>query len=172
VKYKYFLNISVFNMASFFKANAKITGGTIDNVVITDSNIDMNNNKITTLGDPTLEQDAVNLRFLNTVIQKKVVTLSGTTFSVIDNVTRGAYNLAIFPDESTGALNGPAATFSISKSKASKHMGCMRLTSSPGDITSEQLELQWLPNSSLELKKSNTNYDGDYCIVMSGIGIT
>lgn len=158
-------------MASFFKANAKITGGTIDNVVITDSNIDMNNNKITTLGDPTLEQDAVNLRFLNTMLKKKVVTLSGSSFSTIDTVTRGAYNIAIYPDESTGAVNGPAATFSVSKSKASKQMGCMRMTSAPADITKEQLELQWLPNSSLELKKTNTNYDGDYCVVMSGIGI-
>ena len=157
-------------MASFFKANAKITGGTIDNVAITDSTIDMNNNQITTLGDPILEQDAVNLRFLNTMIQKKVVSLSGTAFSVVETITRGAFNISIFPDETTSAINGPAATFSVSKSKSSKHMGCMRMTSAPADITKEQLELQWLPNSSLELKKTNTNSNGDYCVVLSGIG--
>jgi hypothetical protein len=149
-----------------FKGPMGQTGGYVDSTTITDSNIDMNDKKITTLADPVNPQDAVNLRTMSTFLGSSFVlyniNLSGTSFSSFSDVTRGAYSISI-----NGTVEGmPCATFHISKSSSSTFGLAQRTSSSFGSGTEERLSIRWFSNGFPELSKSGAGHDGLYIVKM------
>jgi hypothetical protein len=144
---------------TYFKSNSHINGGEIKNVDITSSTLDMNGQPITSVADPTNPQDAATKTYVDSVGEVIVITLTSTAYTTITAKLKGSSHLiieAIIED-------GPCATFFASKSTSTKHANIVRHTAAPGNsINKEQLDIQWLPGSGIELKKTNSNFDGTY----------
>lgn len=141
-----------------------ITGGYANSIDITDSTIDMNFKKITSLADPTGDYDAVNFRTLNSLIGvgfiTSTVTLTSTGWTNISLLTRGSYTINVM-----GLLPGsPCAIFMVSKAYAAENVNVSRMVSSSGQTTSERLAVRWLANQPMQLSKDGVSWDGLYNI--------
>lgn len=147
-------------MSAYFKSNSYIDGGSIKNVEITSSSLDMNLNNITNVKDPINPQDAATKNYIDNNINKSNVSLSGTSYSLISTELTGAFIITV----TSLVTDGPMAIFKLGKSKSTKHAHIIRDISAPGDTTKEQLNIRWLPLTGIELHKTGVNYDGDYCI--------
>jgi hypothetical protein len=146
---------------TYFKSNSYIDGGFVKNVSISQSSLDMNNSPITSVQDPSNPQDAATKNYVDLLTSQFTISLSSTNYTLISNKLKGAVQLLIEADVS----DGPCATFQASKSKSTKEAHILRQTSSPGDsINKEQLAIRWSPGTGIELKKTNTGFDGDYII--------
>ena len=147
---------------TYFKSNSYIDGGIVKNVAISQSPLDMNNLPITSVQDPTNPQDSATKNYVDSLGQHITVTLSSSNYTFITTTKlKGAVNLMI----EAVVSDGPCAIFMASKSKSTKEAHIIRMTSSPGDsINREQLDIRWSPGSGIELKKTNTGFDGDYLI--------
>lgn len=143
-------------MSFFFTGPIKTDKGYVSNSTITNTDIDMNNKKITTLGDPVNPQDAVNLRSLENNILYKTITLTGTNSVLLISNTYGSYYITI----SGTTDNLASAVFSISKSDSTINIIGNRLShSGTGD-----LELIWNSSSGLYIKKNSITQDGTYIV--------
>jgi len=146
---------------SYFKSNSYIDGGNIKNVDIIQSSLDMNNEPITSVQDPINPQDAATKAYIDSLGEIIIITLTGTSYTVVSSKLKGAVHLiaeAIVND-------GPCATFSASKTNSTKHPNVARLTASPGNsVNKERLDIKWEPGSGIEIHKNNTGFDGDYRI--------
>lgn len=131
---------------------------------INDSSIDMNDRKITMLADPVYEQDAVNLRTLNSHsgggVTQLVIVLSGTNPTVISSDKRGSYGISVF-GETEGA---PCGTFNICKTRILENVDGSRSSSTCGSLGDTRLYVNWPSNSGLQLYKDTLNHDGNYVI--------
>lgn len=128
----------------------------IDNIVIFD------NNTSTLIKDSGVSINDI-LAALNQIV---CVDLSGTTFTTILNEVEGAFFVSV----KNTVVNGPAATFSITKNIPANLPSIVTITSTPGSGTGEILELRWLGNGPLELRKDGAGYDGEYCATIYGNG--
>ena len=146
--------------SAYFKSNSYIDGGTITNVDITSSTLDMDLNRITSVQDPIDPQDAVTKKYIDDKLNEANITLTQTNYTLISTLLKGAYMLTI----NAIIEDGPVATFHIAKSKNTKQAHIVRLTSAPGDSSLEQLEVRWLPSTGIELHKTGLNYDGLYTV--------
>lgn len=63
-----------------------------------------------------------------------------------------------------GVVDGPCAKFFIAKNSTSAGASCVRANSCAGITTHERIELRWLANSSMEIRKTGDNYDGSYTV--------
>lgn len=155
-------------MSSFAisKGTYHVTEGLVQNVDITDSsitmseNLDMGNNQIDNVADPTDPLDAVNLQYLEAnAAVVSTITLTGTTWVSISSETIGSFMITVTPIITGGA----GGIFSIVKNLATKNYGhTIRLGRMRGDSSNESLELRWQASSGIELRKNGAGHDGDY----------
>lgn len=161
---------------SYFYSSAVIVGTSVRNVLISDSritttDIDMNQQNITSVKDPVESHHAATKFYVDSSANRiaqdvssmfsgTVVALVGVEYSNILNLKPGSFLVTITP-----TLDGaPTATFSVSKSSVYSIGYPARITGTPGLVTLEQLELLWLSGESLKIRKTGAGYDGDYII--------
>ena len=143
--------------ASFSKNNSTIINGQV-----LSSTVDMGNKKITTVATPTASQDAVNKGYCDqnsaNGIPTITVTLTGTNWNIILIDQLGTFDFII----SNIVVGGPCGKFTLMKPDASRNASVQRWGSNAGSITFERLEMRWLPNTGIELRKNKVNYNGQY----------
>ena len=88
------------------------------------------------------------------------VTLSGKEYTPVVAVTPGSYVLTV----SSSVPGAPTATFSLSKSKSGMEPSVVKITSSLGADSNENLEMIWPPDGEICLRKTGENYNGLYVI--------
>jgi hypothetical protein len=146
---------------SYFKSNSHIDGSSVTNVEITNSSLDMNAARITSVQDPVLQQDAATKSYVDSLTGYANVSLSSTNYSLVSGKLKGSVQLIV----EAVVEDGPCGIFLLSKSKSSKEANIVRQTSSPGDSSNkEQLNVRWNPGIGIELRKTNTGFDGNYKI--------
>lgn len=139
--------------------NTNVTQSSIGNCAITTSTLDMNFKNITSVADPINYSDAATKRYVDDLgIVISVVSLSGTSPSLISNNLKGSYVITI----SNLVLNGPSAVFNVTKSESTQHAHIARTVASPGQASRTLLKISWPPNSGIYLSKTESAYDGSY----------
>lgn len=159
--------ISLMRGNFYLDCNAKIMNSSVNSSRISASSIDMNGAIITNTGTPIQPTDSVNKAYVDNAVGNTSsaiqVTLTGTNYSTIISSTSGSVIIVI----KNIIANGPCATFNISKNSSSVSGNPLRLTSSAGLVTFEKLMIKWDAGSPLQLKKTGSNYDGVYNIILT-----
>ena len=162
---------------SYFVGNISSIGSSmrktlITNSAITNTSLDMNMKKITSVDDPTDGKDAANKVYVDRAIDYieqnvselftgYMITLQGTCFSEIpEDIKPGALNLTI----SSQRDGGPSANFSLTKSGVYSDGFPNRLTGTPGLNTGEMLEVIWPAAQRIKIRKTSAGYDGEYLV--------
>jgi hypothetical protein len=161
---------------SFFFGSMTMVRGRAQNITITASDIsntciDMNTKRITTVGDPVESQDAVTKWYADTMGKRiardvmdefsgVMIRLVGDCFVPALNLRPGSYIVTVIPI----ADGGPTATFSVSKSSVYSIGSATRISATPGTSTFEQIEILWNPDEWLSIRKTGLFHDGDYLI--------
>ena len=152
---------------AFFKGTSHISEGLVENVDITNSsitmseNLDMGNNKIVNLADPTAALDAVNLQYLQTYAAiVSTITLTGTAWTNISSATIGTFKILVTPIIAGGA----SGSFEITKNVATKLPHVVGVTKMRGETSNESLEIRWSVSSGIDLRKNGTSHDGTYTV--------
>ena len=163
-------------MSFFFKGNiyadtsyiinSSIGNSFIINSPISKSSIDMLSTlgtyqNITSVADPINLQDASTKKYVDNLgIVISSVTLNQTIPILISNNYIGTFSVFI----SNNILNGPSASFHITKNSISVCGHIVRQTLSPGIDTLTTLDIIWPVNSGFMLFKSDNHYNGSYTI--------
>lgn len=149
---------------AFKKGTYYISEGLVQNVDITTSSItmsedlDMGNNKIINLADPTDPLDAVNLQYLEAnAAVVSTVTLTGTAWTNISSETLGSFHILVQPIVAGGA----GAIFDILKNVATR-LPFISEKKMRGETSNESLELRWNASSGIDLRKNGAGHDGTY----------
>jgi ABC-type antimicrobial peptide transport system permease subunit len=161
-------------MSFFFEGNgffsdSYITNSTTTNNIITTSkistsSIDMldtagNYQNITNVAIPINPHDAVIKQYVDDLnIRLKNYDLTGTTGTLLTNDLSGSYVVTV----TNLVMNGPSATFHITKNSPSVCGHIVRHTLSPGLGSLTSLNITWPTYSGPYLIKSNGSYDGSY----------
>ena len=148
-------------LPAFSNTNSRIRNGSIYTTTI-----DMGNGVITTHGTPVSGLDVVNKDYCDnnnsgSSIPSFNITLSGQTWN---NILPTTYEGDITLSVKNSVSNGPSARFSLCKSEASRQASIIRWNSMAGLTTEERLEVRWLANSGIEIRKNGPGYDGSYTI--------
>lgn len=146
--------------------NATVRGGVIDGCVV-----DMGDNRITTVGDPIMPQDASNKRYVDDLVAGNTfvgvttvdLTLTGTAPTAAIAATTGSFFITV----TNIVTNGPCAVFSVSKNNATATANINTLNGVPGVGDTTALVLTWPNNSGIALAKNNASYDGVYRLAYS-----
>ena len=144
----------------FSKSNSKIQNGSVY-----DSAIDMQNRIITNHGVPTSNTDVVNKFYCdnnsNNVIPSFNITLTSNLWTTDVFLSQeGLFKITV----KNGMSGGPCASFEVAKNHPSRGASIIRHSSGAGILGEERLEIRWLPNSGIDLRKTGTNYDGTYIV--------
>ena len=141
--------------------NALLTNNSINNSIITTSSLDMNLQNITSVKDPINPQDAATKKYvddLGVVISN--ISLSGTSSTLISSNLSGSYIITV----KNIIINGPSATFHVTKISSTLNAQCNRISASPGYLSTITLFVTWPPSSGIYLNKNGSLYDGSYQI--------
>ena len=138
------------------------TGG-----VIRTSSIDMldtagNFQFISNVRSPVLPNDAAIKQTVTDLgININAITLLGTQETIITN-SIGSFVITV----SNQVLNGPCATFHVSKNASTVSGHIVRISSVPGLSFSKTclLDMRWPANSPLVLFKKDIDFDGSYIV--------
>jgi hypothetical protein len=145
--------------------NSDIQNSTIGNCAIITSSLDMNMQRITNVANPINPQDAATRDYIDIIGTSHSINLTGTGWSLVTSIyLKGAIDIAI----SNMPVNGPCANFKAVKSEPTRSSNIVRIVSSPGSTTLEQLEVRWMSNTGIEIHKTNVNYDGIYKVKIYG----
>jgi hypothetical protein len=127
----------------------------------------MNGKIITNHGTPLNSMDVANKAYVDSQSGgvTSSVTLTGTAYSSVSIITTGCIMIFVKGD----TANSPSAIFEIVKNNPNKNGVKNRICSVPGNLTGELLEISWLPNSGLRLRKTGSNFNGLYTVKISGI---
>lgn len=141
--------------------NALLTNNSISNSIITTSSLDMNLENITSVKDPVNPQDAATKQYVDDLgIVLSNISLSGTTGTLISSNQNGSYIITV----KNLVINGPSATFSVTKTSTTLNAQCNRISASPGYSSTITLFVTWPPNDGIYLNKNGSLYDGSYQI--------
>lgn len=144
--------------------NSSIGSSLITNCVITSSSIDMlsilgSYQNITSVKDPINQQDASTKNYVDNLgIIISNITLTSITNTLISNNNSGSFMIMI----SNNILNGPSATFHVTKNNQSLCGQSVRQVLCPGADSLTTLDIIWPPYSGIMLFKSDENYNGSY----------
>lgn len=147
-----------------YLTNSSITNNIITTSAISKSSIDMLNitgdyQNITNVAMPVNPHDAVIKQYVDDLnIRLKNYDLSGTTGTLLTNDLSGSYVVTI----TNLVMDGPSATFHITKNTPSICGHIVRHTLSPGINYLTTLKITWPAYSGPILIKSNDKYDGSY----------
>lgn len=161
-------------MSFFFEGNiyadqSYVTNSSIGNSfiiasAISTSSIDMlstsgNYQNITNAAMPINAHDvAIKLYVDNLGISISNITLINTQKTTISSSKTGSFVVTV----TNLVMNGPSATFHISKNSSSICGHVVRHTLSPGFTSKTALDIIWSIENGPELYKSDINYDGSY----------
>ena len=165
-------------MSFFFEGNGYFSGSyltnstTTNNIItasaISTSSIDMlntagNRQNITNVAMPINPYDAaIKLYVDNLGIRINEHTLNGTIGTTISSDNSGSFVITV----TNLILNGPSATFHVTKNSPSVCGHIIRHTISPGLNSLTTLDITWPQFSGPVLKKSDGSYDGSYRVKM------
>lgn len=144
--------------------NSTVTNNIITQSTISTSRIDMldtagNYQNITNVATPINPHDAVIKQYVDDLnIRLKNYDLIGTTGTVLTNDLSGSFVITI----TNLVMNGPSATFHITKNTPSVCGHIIRHTLSPGLDFYTTLNIKWPTFSGPILSKNNNSYDGSY----------
>lgn len=139
--------------------NSTIGNSAISGSAITTSSIDMNLQNITSVKDPIQPQDAATKKYVDDLeIVFTTTTLTGTTRSLISNVSKGSYIISV----NNQILNGPSGIFHVTKSESTQNAHIIRTVAAPGVSSNVTLRLEWPVGSGISLYKTGSSYDGSY----------
>lgn len=135
------------------------------NSQITESNIDMNGEVITSHGTPVNGTDVVNKDYVDSVtggtgIPETTITLTGTAYTTALSTLSGTLIVLV----KNIVTNGPTAIFLMSKAESTREPNINTYVNSPGLTTEERLQVRWDPSTFIEIRKTDINYDGQYKI--------
>lgn len=163
----FFLEGNIYADQSFV-TNSSIGNSFIISSAISSSSIDMlstagNYQNITNAAMPINPNDvAIKLYVDNLGISITNVNLTTTQGSMISTKMTGSYIISV----TNLVMNGPSATFHITKNSPSISGHVIRQTLCPGIGSRTTLDITWPINSGPLLYKSNISYDGSYQIKM------
>lgn len=160
------VTISLIRGSLYLDCGSLVNKSTITNSSIYTSTINMNGGVITNLGVPVNLTDSVNKQYVDDLVSGVntiYITLTNTVYTTVSSFTSGTATL----DVKNVVSGGPSATFNISKNDQTRFANPTRLTSQAGNTTNEKLEIDWSPNGPLRIKKTGTNYDGQYKIILN-----
>jgi hypothetical protein len=144
---------------AYSKNNSTILRGKILSSIV-----DMNANKITTLGTPTSDYDGVNKIYCDqnslSGIPTLSVTLTSTNWNIVLANTTGVFDILVVNVVSGGACG----RFTVMKNDPSRIGSITRWSSSASVSTFGRLEIRWRSNTGIELRKNNSSHDGLYKI--------
>jgi hypothetical protein len=163
------LRMSFFFEGNGFFSDSYLTNSSITNNIITTSkistsSIDMLNSvgdyqNITNVATPINPHDAVIKQYVDDLnIRLKNYNLAGTTGALLTNDLSGSFVVTV----TNLVIDGPSATFHITKNSSSICGHVIRHTLSPGITSLTTLKITWPAFSGPILIKSNDSYDGSY----------
>jgi hypothetical protein len=144
--------------------NSSITNNIITTSAISTSSIDMlditgNYQNITNVAIPINPHDAVIKQYVDELyIRLKNYDLVGTIGTLLSNDLSGSFVVTV----TNLVMNGPSATFHITKNTPSVCGHMVRHTLSPGIQSFTSLNITWPTFSGPKLSKSDNSYDGSY----------
>lgn len=159
----FFLEGNIYADQSYI-INSSIGNTIISTSAISTSSLDMlsisgNFQRITNVATPIDNNDTVIKLYVDNLgIRISDFTLIGTQGTIISNSNSGSFVVTI----TNLVLNGPSATFHITKNNPSVCGHVVRQVLSPGTNTNTTLDIIWAVNTGPVLFKSDNNYDGSY----------
>lgn len=144
--------------------NSTVTSNIITRSAISTSSIDMlntdgNYQNITNVAMPVNPHDAVIKQYVDDLnIRLQNYDLLNTTGTLLTNDLSGSFVVTV----TNLVLDGPSATFHITKNTPSICGHVVRHTLSPGLGSLTTLDIKWPTFSGPILIKSNGSYDGSY----------
>ena len=133
--------------------------------------VDMVLKNFSNLPPAELPEDGVTLSQMHVAIEEKMQSVYGglsvhlysDEYSEILSRKTGAFTVAV----SSKVVNGPVATFQVSKNDTSGDAHIVRITSLGGVGTNEVLELIWKGDEPMKLRKNGNSFDGEYLVDMN-----
>lgn len=159
----FFLEGNIYADQSYI-INSSIGNSIIVNSQISSSSIDMlntagNYQNITNAAMPINPHDVVIKLYVDNLgISINDFTLTGVQSTTISSSYTGSFIITV----TNLVLNGPSATFHITKNNPDTGGHIVRTTLSPGTSTNTTLNINWPSNNGPQLFKSDINYDGSY----------
>ena len=133
--------------------------------------VDFNMKNFSNIPPPILPNDSVSKEYLDKELRDRMdvkfggikISLKDTDFTNVLDLRQGSYFVTVSP-----LMNGgPTGAFLISKGGSAEAASVVKMTSCPGRDTGETLELVWLANRKLQLRKTGVFHDGDYLVDMN-----
>ena len=147
------------SIVGFSRSNSKVENGNIYN-----SKIDMNGGIITNHNIPINGTDVVNKNYCDSRSSSSIpsfnTSLSGIIWTNILLDQDGDFEISV----KNMIPGGPCAKFILSKNEPSRQASIVRVTSCAGITTEERLEIRWLANDGIDIRKNKPNYDGTYLV--------
>lgn len=159
----FFLEGNIYADRSYI-INSSISNTIVSTSAISTSSLDMlsllgNFQRITNVASPINDNDAVIKSYVDNLASKiNDFTLIGTVGTTISTSNSGSFVITV----TNLVLNGPSATFHITKNNPSVCGHVARQVLSPGTSTNTTLDIIWPINVGPLLFKSNNHYDGSY----------
>jgi hypothetical protein len=137
----------------------------INNTSITNSSINMNGGVISSHGMPLFPTDVTSKQYVDSIFESNfldvnvmLVSTNWTPFTI--SILSGQLRVSV----KNIVTGGPSGSFDLTKSISNSGACISRTSSMAGQNTNERIELRWLSNTTVEIRKTGIFYDGFYNI--------
>jgi hypothetical protein len=118
---------------------------------------------ISSHGSPVIATDVVNKGYVDSIFEANFLNLNVTLINtdwvnIPMSVLTGQTRISV----KNSVIDGPSASFDLSKSRANSGACISRISSIAGETTYERLEIRWLVGSTISIRKTGNNYNGLY----------